>query len=105
MSDRIRKINELIRELAATSISENMPKNYLATVIGVETSRDLKHATVWVSVINDESGFWREFNAVKNNIRHDITSKMYTKYTPLIEFKPDHSGEYAQNIERLLNEK
>lgn len=105
MSTRIRKINELIRELVAASISENISKDYIATVTGVEASRDLKHAVVWVSVINREDDFWKELEGVKNIIRHDVTSKMYTKYTPLIDFRADHSGEYAQKIEMLLNEK
>lgn len=101
----MRKINELIRELAAAAISSNISKDYLVTVTGVETSRDLKHATVWVSVINDEPGFLDELNENKKVIRQEITSKMFTKYTPLIEFKVDRSGEYAQKIESLLNEK
>ena len=105
MSNRIRKINELIRELAAAAIVNNISKDYLATVKSVETTRDLKHATVWVSVINDEAGFSRELEENIKKIRHDITGKMYTKYTPLIEFRLDHSGEYAQRIETLLNEK
>jgi ribosome-binding factor A len=105
MSNRIRKINELIRELAAASIADNISKDFLTTVKSVETTRDLKHATVWVSVINDEAGFLKELEDNIKKIRHEITGKMYTKYTPLIEFRLDHSGEYAQRIETLLSEK
>jgi ribosome-binding factor A len=105
MSNRIRKINELVRELAAESISENISRDYLATVKAVETSRDLKSAIVWVSALNDEEGFLKELEEKKNIIRHEITAKIFAKNTPLVEFRLDRSGEYAQRIEDLLNEK
>ncbi len=105
MSDRIRKINELVRELSAEAISENISRDYLATVKAVETSRDLKSAIVWVSVLNNEADFLKELEEKKKVIRHQVTSKIFAKNTPLIEFKIDHSGEYAQKIEDLLNGK
>lgn len=104
MSNRIRKINELIRELVSASIAENISKNFFPTVTAVETARDLKSANVWVSVIDDEKGFLTELHEKKNIIQHDVTSNMYTKYTPLLSFQIDHSGEHAQRIEELLRE-
>ena len=105
MSDRIKKVNELIRELAAQSLAENISREYLFTVKAVETDRDLKHATVWVSVMGDADKFTTELGEHISEIRHYITSKMVSKYTPLIEFKIDHSEEYVQHIEELLREK
>lgn len=105
MSDRIRKVNNLIKELVSQSISENISRDYIPTVTAVDTSRDLKHAVVWVSVINKEEEFLAELDENINTIRHDVTGKMYTKYTPLLEFKIDHSGAHAQRIEELLNGK
>jgi len=105
MSDRIRKVNELIRSLVAESLLENISREHLFTVKAVETSRDLKRATVWVSVIGSEEGFLAELKEKQHEIRHDVTGKMYSKYTPLLEFKIDRSGEYAQKIENLLNGK
>ena len=104
MSDRIRKINELIRELAAEALLQNISRQHLYTVKAVEASRDLRHATVWVSVIGQEEDFMAELKENINEIRHYITGKMTSKYTPLIEFKIDRSGDYAQRIEELLNE-
>lgn len=105
MSDRIRKVNELIRELVATSIQDNISREYISTVTSVDTSRDMKNCVVWVSAMNNEEGFLAELDEKKNRIRHEVTGKMYSKFTPLIEFKIDHSGAHAQKIEELLNGK
>lgn len=105
MSDRIRKVNELIRELVAESLAENISREYLFTVKAVETTRDLKHAVVWISVMGDEDKFMDELGDHLHEIRHYVTGKMASKYTPLLEFKIDHSEEYVQHIEELLREK
>jgi ribosome-binding factor A len=105
MSDRIRKVNELIRELVAESLAENISREYLFTVKAVETTRDLKHSVVWVSVMGDNDKFLDELKQHQKEVRHFVTGKMVSKYTPLIEFKIDHSEEYVQHIEELLREK
>ncbi len=105
LSDRIRKVNELIRELVAESLAENISREHLFTVKAVETTRDLRHAIVWVSVIGNEENFLAELKEYQNEIRHYVTSHMASKYTPLIEFKIDHSEAYAARIEELLSDK
>lgn len=102
MSNRIRKVNELIRELVAEALAENVSREYLFTVKAVETTRDLKHAVIWISVMGDEEKFFDELRLHQNEIRHYVTGKMASKYTPLLEFKIDHSEEYVQKIEDLL---
>lgn len=104
MSNRIKKINELIRELVAESLAENISREYIFTVKAVETERDLKHAIVWISVLGDEDKFLEELKDHQKEIRHFVTGKMVSKYTPLIEFKIDHSEEYVAHIEELLRE-
>lgn len=102
MSDRIRKINEVVREQASKAVSENLTKDFFVTVTAVETTRDLKKAIIWVSSFSDEKEVLEELNSKKSDIQHAITEKMYSKYTPKIEFKFDHSQEHAEKIDRLL---
>ncbi|MDD3481149.1 MAG: ribosome-binding factor A [Patescibacteria group bacterium] len=104
MSNRIRKINEQIRELVSASISKHISRELLPTVKAVETSRDLKHARVWVSSLGDEEKLMTEIKEHKREIQHEVTSQLFTKYTPILEFSIDHSGEYVEKIEKLLNE-
>lgn len=105
MSERIRKVNELIREEASKAIEVNLSRDNLITVKAVETSRDLKEATIWVSVMGDADAAMKELAENKSTIQHSITSKMYSKYTPKIEFKLDHSQAYVDRIEELLHGK
>jgi ribosome-binding factor A len=105
MSQRMRKINELIREEASKAIEECISRDNLVTVKAIETGRDLKDAIIWVSVMGDEEKAMAELQEHKSEIQHKITSKMYTKYTPKIDFKIDHSQAYVDRIDELLNGK
>lgn len=104
MSTRMRKINELIREEASKAIGECLSRDNLITVKAIETTRDLKEAVIWVSVMGDSEKALEELRAHKSEIQHKITSKMFTKYTPKIDFQIDHSQAYVDRIEELLND-
>jgi ribosome-binding factor A len=105
MGQRMRKINELIREEASKAIEECISRDNLVTVKAIETGRDLKDTIIWVSVMGDEEKAMAELMEHKSEIQHKITSKMYTKYTPKIDFKIDKSQAYVDHIEKLLNGK
>ena len=53
MSHRINQVNELIKqELNDLLVSElEFTKGCLVTITAVETSKDLRHAKIWVSVL------------------------------------------------------
>jgi ribosome-binding factor A len=104
MSDRMRKINELIREEASKAIANVIGKEVFLTVTAIETANDLKHAVIWISSFEDEKKVLELLNEKKSAIQHEITSKMYSKYTPKIEFKFDRSPAYVQRIDELLRE-
>lgn len=107
MSNRIRKVNELVRERVSKAILRNISKDYFVTVTAVETSRDMKHAIIWVSIVGDEileKKLISELEEKRKEIQKEVVYKMVSKYTPILEFKIDHSGEHAQRIQELLNE-
>ena len=55
MTDRMRRVNESLRAVLAEAVGElKDPRIGFITVTGVETSADLKHATVFVSVLGSE---------------------------------------------------
>ena len=55
MTDRMRKVNELLREVLSEAVLElKDPRIGFVTVTGVRTSPDLSHATVYVSVLGSE---------------------------------------------------
>ena len=52
MSERMRRVNEALREVLSEEIgSAQGPAHRLRHVTGVKTSRDLRQATVYVSVL------------------------------------------------------
>ena len=55
MSERMRRVNEALREVLSEGIGElKDPRIGFVTVTGVETSPDLRQATVFVSVLGSE---------------------------------------------------
>jgi ribosome-binding factor A len=99
-SDRLIKVNELIQHSLAARLGEIWDiEGAVATITAVETSPDLMHAVVWVSLLGEvpeESlePVFAELRAVMGGLK--------LKFTPKLEFQIDHSGEYAEKIERLL---
>src|ERR1041384_4273567 len=52
MSERMRRVNESVRQVLAEALPElKDPRIGLVTVTGVDTAPDLRHATVYVSVL------------------------------------------------------
>ena len=55
MTERMRRVNEAIRETLAEAVGElKDPRIGFVTVTGVETSPDLRQARVYVSVLGNE---------------------------------------------------
>jgi ribosome-binding factor A len=102
MSDRVKKINELIREKSSEALARIDSHGALITVKAVETSPDLRHSTVWVSVLGDSDLVMKEIIENKGHLSKEIVAEMTTKYSPRLSFRLDHSEEYIQNIESLL---
>jgi ribosome-binding factor A len=56
MSDRMRRVNEAVKEVVSEAVGElKDPRIGFVTVTGVETSPDLRHARVFVSVLGSEA--------------------------------------------------
>ena len=55
MSDRMRRVNEAVRQVLSEALPElKDPRIGFVTVTGVETSPDLRHARVFISVLGSE---------------------------------------------------
>lgn len=102
MSERIRKVNELLKhEVASALIMEGV--GGFVTIKAVETSRDMKQATVWISIIGgNEEEVMSEIEGKRREIQQRTSSTLTSRNVPVLTFKVDHSGEHAQKIEELL---
>jgi ribosome-binding factor A len=106
MTQRILKVNKLIKqEVGKIILSEiNFPADVMVTVIKAETSKDLRYADVFVSVLPFEKKEEAE-KILKENIyfmQKILNKKLFMKPLPRIRFVIDKSGEYVGKIDELL---
>ena len=79
----------------------------MTTVTGVTVSKDLKYATVYVSVIGDakEGGTVAALNASAGFIRREIAGALRDmRAIPSLIFKEDSSIAYGRKIDSILKE-
>ncbi len=105
---RSTRVGDLIREEIADIIMHRLrdPRLGFVTVTGVEISEDLRHATIYLSILEDSK---RDdtLNIVKASasfIRGELGKRLRIKYIPLLTFRIDESIEYGLKIDRLLDE-
>lgn len=106
MSARIDKINELIKEAVSGMILEELggQKGFI-TVLSVDTTRDMRQTTVWYSLIGMEDSYASELLEGKRKIfQAGLNKRMSSKHVPRISFRIDKSGDYADEISKLLRD-
>ena len=77
----------------------------LVTVTGVEITRDLRHAKVFVSVLGSDVQRAATFEGLANvasHLRGRVGRALRLRVAPDIEFRNDDSVAHAAHIEQLL---
>lgn len=106
---RLDRVNQLIKEEISTLLQRELkdPRLGFVTVTEVETSKDLRVAKVFVSVLGDENKWASSLAAlasargfIRNWLRHHLDLRV----TPELDFRPDRSMEHAARIQALLRE-
>ncbi len=105
-SERMRKVNELLREVVAEQTTElKDPRIGFLTITGVDTAPNLRNAIVYYSVIGDEEQHVETARALKSaapRIQGAIGSPTRLKYTPVLEFRVDPSIDEGLRMDQLL---
>ena len=105
---RADRVAEAIREEVATFLTDSAKDPRLVglvTVTGVEVTRDLRHAKVFVSVLGSESERSATFDALASMagyLRSRIGKSLRLRVAPEIAFQPDRSVAHAAHIDALL---
>ena len=108
MTDRMRRVNESVRQVLAEALPElKDPRLGLITVTGVDTAPDLRHATVYVSVLGNERK--REqtlagLDAAHGVLQARVARELRLKRTPQLTFAYDQSVERAAHLTKLIDE-
>lgn len=110
MSRRLERVNDLVREVVAEIISRELKdprlQADLISVTEVDTSADLQHARVRVSVMGTDSQ--REavviaLNHSRHFIQRQLRPHLSLKSIPQLQFERDDRIEEDQRILDLLN--
>ena len=109
-SDRMRRVNEALREVLSGAITSELkdPRVGFVTVTAVETSPDLRHARVFVSVLGNPGERKRSLQALDRAhgfLQRRIAAEIRIKNTPQLEFLYDDTAENAMRITQLLEER
>ncbi len=108
MTDRMRKVNSVVREAVAEIVEElKDPRLGFVTVTGVDTAPNLRHAVVWYSVLGppeQRQATQQALDAAAPRISHAVGREIRMKYTPKLTFRLDESIERGARISQLIHE-
>ncbi|MBU1178172.1 ribosome-binding factor A [Patescibacteria group bacterium] len=108
MSVRLRKVNRLVQQELGKIINEEMelPAGVLVTIASVQTSVDLKHATINITV-TPKVKTPSTLRQLKQNIHHlqkSLNKRLVLRYVPKICFALDIVQDKLDRVEELLRQ-
>ena len=108
-SDRMRRVNEAMREVLSGAITSELkdPRVGFVTVTAVETSPDLRHARVFVSVLGNPGERRRTLQALDSAhgfLQRRVGAELRMKNTPQLQFVYDDTPERGMRINELLDQ-
>jgi ribosome-binding factor A len=108
-SGRMRRVDEAMREVLSAAITSDLndPRVGFVTVTAVDTSPDLRHARVYVSVLGSDKERKLSMTALDSAhgfLQRRVAAELRLKHTPHLVFFYDDTAERADRLERLLAE-
>jgi ribosome-binding factor A len=106
---RLDRVNQLIREEISLLLQRELkdPGLGFVTVTEVETTKDLRSAKIFVSVLGDEQQWAASLTALtraRGFIWNWLREHLDLRTTPELEFRADRSMEHAARIQQLLKQ-
>jgi len=107
MSDRMRRVNSILREVLAEEIERlSDTRLEMVSVTAVDTQPNLRQATVYVDVLGEES---REdaltaLHGAAKRLQAVVGAEVRLKYTPILQFAIDPGITGGERIEEILRE-
>src|SRR5215217_4377200 len=108
-SHRLARVNEVVREVAATTILFELkdPRVKNVTVTRAEVSADLQHAKVYVSVMGSEKEQQLTMYGLKSAagyVQTKVAERLTSRYVPHVTFVLDEGVKKSIEIARLIRE-
>ena len=104
----MRRVNESVRQVLSEAVGElKDPRIGFVTVTGVETSSDLRHARVYVSVFGSEESRHDSLaglEAAHGVLQSRLARELRMKRTPQLAFEYDPTVERGVRMTQLIDE-
>jgi len=109
VSQRTERVDELLRQEIGALVARDVadPRIGFATITSVETTPDLRHAKVWVSVIGQPAERDATVAALRRAmpfVRHELGARLRIKRIPDLHVHLDETAERGTRVLRLLSE-
>ena len=105
----MRRVDEAMREVLSDALGRDLkdPRVGFVTVTAVETSPDLRHARVFVSVLGTDDERLASLAGLQSAhgfFQRKVASELRLKHTPQLVFIEDDTARRAERVERLLGD-
>ncbi len=106
-ADRLRRVDEAVREVLSEAVTKEIkdPRVGFVTVTAVQTSSDLRHARVFISVLGDAGVRERSMQGLRSAhgfLQRRVADELRIKHTPTLDFVYDDTVDRGLRIEALL---
>lgn len=95
-----------VASILLTRLKDSRVDSSRVSVVNVQMTGDLRHATIFVSVLGDEAQQKEVLQGLRSAsgfIRSEVGKAVSLRATPDLHWKLDHSIEHGANIMALLN--
>jgi ribosome-binding factor A len=108
LSERTRRIDHLLREEISTIIRRDLgdPRLGFVTITGVEVAPDLRHATIWASILGSEKerrATLQVLGRAMPFVRHQLGS-LRLKRIPELHLREDDTAQRGTRVMRILEQ-
>ncbi len=107
-AERLRRVNEAVRQVLSDAITQDLkdPRVGFVTVTAVQTSPDLRHAHVFVSVLGEAEQRDASLDGLRSAqgyLQRRVGTELRLKHTPTLSFRYDETSERGVRISELID--
>src|SRR3954453_5705898 len=104
---RMRRVDEAVRAVLSDAITTDLkdPRIGFVTVTAVDTSPDLRHAKVFVSVLGNERDREASLEGLRSAhgyLQRRVADELSFKHTPTLDFAFDDSVQRGVRMSKLI---
>lgn len=105
---RTRRVGEQVQREMAQLVQQEIkdPRLGLVTISAVKLSKDMSHANIFFTVLDDEHPIEETLKVLEGAagfLRHELAKRMQLRIVPHIHFKYDESISYGNDLSALIN--